>query len=455
MWRFLLPAFAMMGALLVLFAGALSNLQSLPGLSDRDVALVGDPAPRRMPPPSSSPSSLPAEQSPAPAVANQRATRDALQRQIDDLLRQDSALQIQITQHKQELAQRPVERPPPPATADQQATRDALQRQVDDLRRQGSSLQAGITDLQRQDSALQDQIAQHKQELAQRTAEDRSTSAAAERAARDALQHQVADLQRQVADLQQQDGAIQGQIAQHRQELAQRTQETRNYQDLTQRSQELAQRTQELAQRTHDLDVARAEADRLQKGIDALREQRQSEEASLARRRRRPAAGGDGRVGAPRCTQARAAAGADPAQPPAQPVSLQEPTQPMPTPQPPQLMPAPSASQQLQTARQWLSAGRPDEARRVLAMVQTQMVFQPVTPDQPAAQGGNPSATDIGDAIRWLDMGASGQAMQSITRAIDDANLASRPVRAWSGYPTGAPSGSVPPPSYYTGNVNR
>ena len=44
MWRFLLPAFAMMGALLVLFAGALSNLQSLPGLSDRDVALVGDPA---------------------------------------------------------------------------------------------------------------------------------------------------------------------------------------------------------------------------------------------------------------------------------------------------------------------------------------------------------------------------------------------------------------------------
>ena len=171
MWHFLLPAFAMMGALLVLFAGALSNLQSLPGLSDRDVALVGDPAPRRMPPPSSSPSSLPAEQSPAPAAANQQATRDALQRQIDDLLRQGGALQVQIAQHKQELAQRPVERPPPPATADQQATRDALQRQVDDLRRQGSSLQAGITDLQRQDSALQGQIAQHKQELSQRTAE--------------------------------------------------------------------------------------------------------------------------------------------------------------------------------------------------------------------------------------------------------------------------------------------
>lgn len=449
MWRFLLPAFAMMGALLVLFAGALSNLQSLPGLSDRDVALVGDPAPRRMPPPSSSPSSLPAEQSPAPAAANQQATRDALQRQIDDLLRQDSALQVQIAQHKQELAQRPVERPPPPATADQQATRDALQRQVDDLRRQGSSLQAGITDLQRQDSALQGQIAQHKQELSQRTAEDRSTSAAAERAGRDLLQHQVADLQRQVADLQQQDGAIQGQIAQHRQEVAQRTQ------DLTQRSQELAQRTQELAQRTHDLDVARAEADRLQKGIDALREQRQSEEASLARLKaaqQQVAMAVPARPAAPRP----APPPTRPAQQPAQPVSLQQPTQPTPAPQPPRLMPAPAASQQLQTARQWLSAGRPDEARRVLAMVQTQMVFQPVTPDQPAAQGGNPSATDIGDAIRWLDMGASGQAMQSITRAIDDANVASRPVRAWSGYPTGAPSGGVPPQSgYYSGTVSR
>jgi len=449
MWRFLLPAFAMMGALLVLFAGALSNLQSLPGLSDRDVALVGDPAPRRMPQPSPSPSSLPAEQSPAPAAANQQATRDALQRQIDDLLRQDSALQVQIAQHKQELAQRPVERPPPPASADQQATRDALQRQVDDLRRQGSSLQAGITDLQRQDSALQGQIAQHKQELSQRTAEDRSTSAAAERAGRDSLQHQVADLQRQVADLQQQDGAIQGQIAQHRQEVAQRTQ------DLTQRSQELAQRTQELAQRTHDLDVARAEADRLQKGIDALREQRQSEEASLARLKaaqQQVAMAVPARPAAPRP----APPPTRPAQQPAQPVLLQQPTQPTPAPQPPQLMPAPAASQQLQTARQWLSAGRPDEARRVLAMVQTQMVFQPVTPDQPAAQGGNPSATDIGDAIRWLDMGASGQAMQSITRAIDDANVASRPVRAWSGYPTGAPSGGVPPQSgYYSSTVSR
>jgi hypothetical protein len=40
------------------------------------------------------------------------------------------------------------------------------------------------------------------------------------------------------------------------------------------------------------------------------------------------------------------------------------------------------------------------EARRVLATVQTQMVFAPVIPDQPAALSRNPSATDVGDAIR-------------------------------------------------------
>ena len=43
-------------------------------------------------------------------------------------------------------------------------------------------------------------------------------------------------------------------------------------------------------------------------------------------------------------------------------------------------------------------------------MVQTQMVLRPVTPDRPVAEGGNPSATDVGNAIRWLDIGASGQA---------------------------------------------
>ena len=97
-------------------------------------------------------------------------------------------------------------------------------------------------------------------------------------------------------------------------------------------------------------------------------------------------------------------------------------------------------AEQLQTAQQWLSAGRPDEARRVLVMVQTQVVFQPGTPDRPDAQVSNPMMTDVGDAIRWLDEGAGGQAMQSITRAIDDANPGGpAPVREGFGYSARTP----------------
>ena len=107
----------------------------------------------------------------------------------------------------------------------------------------------------------------------------------------------------------------------------------------------------------------------------------------------------------------------------------------------PPLAPAPagtSAAQQLVNAQQWLAAGRSDEARRILAMVQTQMVFRPVTPDQPMAEGGNPSATDVGAAIRWLDMGVSGQAMQAIGRAINHANAAELPGQFPGYFPNGS-----------------
>jgi hypothetical protein len=50
-------------------------------------------------------------------------------------------------------------------------------------------------------------------------------------------------------------------------------------------------------------------------------------------------------------------------------------------------------------------------------MAQTQMVLRPATPGQLMAEGGNPSATEIGTAIRWLDKGANSQAMQAISRA--------------------------------------
>jgi hypothetical protein len=202
-----------------------------------------------------------------------------------------------------------------------------------------------------------------------------STLAVAEQqGARDALQHQIADLQRQAGDLQNQ-----------------------------------------IAQRSHDIEAKRAEMDGLRQGLEAMRAEtdtlrRQAEEDALARNKVR---------------EKQMATANAPRRPPAQ----------RPASPPPPF--APALTQSLQNAQQWLAAGRPDEARNILATVQTQMVLRPVTPGQPMADGGNPSATEIGAAIRWLDIGANSQAMQAINRAINHANAAAtepRP-RPWSGYP--------------------
>ena len=215
---------------------------------------------------------------------------------------------------------------------------------------------------------------------------------------------------------------------------------------------------QQVAQRSHDLDAARADTAKLREGFDALRQQRNVEEAAAARQK------------AQEQQMAAAAARARPTPPPAQratqptppapvaPPSLAPPVPPPtlapPVPPPTLAPPVPQpASPQLRTARQWLATGRPDEARRVLAMVQTRMVLQPVTPDRPDADGGNPAATDVGNAIRWLDIGANGQAMQAIDRAIGNANS---PVSAqpWSGYPPGVRAG-YPQQGFATNGSSR
>jgi TolA-binding protein len=196
-----------------------------------------------------------------------------------------------------------------------------------------------------------------------------------QQAAQDNLQRQIADLQRQAGDLQNQ-----------------------------------------IAQRSHDIEAKRAEMDGLRQGLEAmraetdtLRQQRQAEEDALARSK---------------VQEKQMATANAPRRPPAPPRPV--------SPPPPF---APALTQSLLNAQQWLAAGRPDEARSILATVQTQMVFRPVTPGHPVAEGGNPSATEIGAAIRWLDVGASSQAMQAINRAINHANAAEPRPRPWSSYP--------------------
>ena len=85
------------------------------------------------------------------------------------------------------------------------------------------------------------------------------------------------------------------------------------------------------------------------------------------------------------------------------------------------LVPEANAYQQLLIARQSLTTGHLDQARRVLAMVQTRMVLQPVEFDQPNTYGVSALATEVGNAIRWLDLGANGQAMQALNQAMVNA----------------------------------
>jgi hypothetical protein len=473
MWRFLLPAFfAMTVALILLFAGVRGDAQSAPGVSERVGDIVGNAAPSHASPPLPTPAPSPFAQGPTVSGVAERPqeARDARDDRATDLRHQVSDLQDLVAQVNQQLAQRKAQNPAA-ATGGQQGPPDAPQ--ADDLQRQDGELhkelqglitqleqelqleeqsppvadvaeqqerQAArdalrheIADLHREDNEVQGLMAHRGAAVAQRepnsppSARTNGTpDAGQQQTAGDALdEHQAADLRSQIADLQRQDDALQHQIAAHKQELA---------------------------ERTHELDVARAEADNLRQGLDTLRRQRQAEEASLALDRLRQSFDtyrqqrqADDASGARRQTQeqqqaataaAARTAASKPVPQPAQPVSTRQPGQPTPTTQPAQPMPA----EQLQTAQQWLSAGRPDEARRVLVMVQTQVVFQPGTPDRPDAQVSNPMMTDVGDAIRWLDEGAGGQAMQSITRAIDDANPGGpAPVREGSGYSARTP----------------
>jgi hypothetical protein len=81
----------------------------------------------------------------------------------------------------------------------------------------------------------------------------------------------------------------------------------------------------------------------------------------------------------------------------------------------------PVAAQQLLMARQSLVTGRPNEARRLLTMVQMQMVYQPVERLQHDPKDVNVFATGVGDAIRSLDMGANGHATQALDQAVYNA----------------------------------
>ena len=393
-----------------------------------------------VPSPASPPAALPVPMQgpPAPGGGEQQEDRNAIEHRAADLRRQVSSLQGLAAQVRQQIAHRRAWKPLAGNSGGQQEARAEPAEKAADLHRQDSELhdqlqsllaqlaqelqfelqsppaadaaeqqerqvareafKHTIADLRQEDGELQELMTGYEQAVAQRGIQEPPAvpNLDGEQAVRDLLEHQAADMRNQIAELQRQNDALERQLAEQKKALA--------------------KSTQELDQRTRDLDTARAEAEGLRRTIEVVRQQPRAEQASVERQKAQPQ-----KVAAP-------------AQPalqqrtprPTQPMPVQQQPQSPPNTQPPALaqqpepMPMPSSvTQRLETARQWLSVGRPDVARDLLATVQTQMVFQPMTPDQPITLSHNPSATDVGDAIRWLDIGATEQAMWSITRAIE------------------------------------
>jgi DNA repair exonuclease SbcCD ATPase subunit len=261
MLRFLLPAFALMAALIVLFAGALGDLHSWPNLSDKVRTIIGDVAPSPAPLPPARTVASPV--APAVAVAEPQAAHDPLRRQTAD--RQASELEQQNLQRshgveqisrapdagRQKAEQQPATAAAPTgsASAELQAKRDALQRQV-----------AG---LQRQSGELQQQVAQRSNDLAQSSHELDAARSDTRR-----LRQDIEALEQLRKTAEQQMTAAARSTPRTPGPSAAAAPEQQPAQDELRRQN--ADLQQQAALRSRDLDAARAESSKLRQDIDAL-----------------------------------------------------------------------------------------------------------------------------------------------------------------------------------------
>ena len=167
MWRFILPAFAMTAALIVLFAGALGDLHSWPNLSDKALTIIG--VARRLLLPLRPHARLlrprhhlrarrrrgTAGGARRPAAPGRRLQRQAGEPQQQNAHARTTWSKARMTLMRrarrlkssagiEALRQQRTAEQTAPATAiaQQQAERDALQRQIADLQRQSGELNA-------------------------------------------------------------------------------------------------------------------------------------------------------------------------------------------------------------------------------------------------------------------------------------------------------------------------
>jgi hypothetical protein len=427
MYRCLLPSFLMVGALLVLFAGAFGNLTSLPKLTARWVAHVANTAPQRATPPTNDIGRTPPAAALAPTASDDQQSRAPT---LDTLKQQAAELQAQITQCSRGLASLQSNEDPMHREFDalhqQRQAEAAAVAQLEAQQRQLATASANQPDpaaLQKQVTTLQAQITQRSQELAGlRSGEDQAQRDL------DKLHQQRQTEESAVAQLEAQQRQMAAAQAKQPSTEALQQQVTGLQAQITQRSQELA--------------ALRSSEDRARQDLETLRQQLQTEEAAVSRlqtqQRRIAAVAPPETIVRPQPTAeptfaprdntavqtalARLRAGQQSPSQPAQPASVasqRATTQPV-------LLPSPRDD--LVTARELLVSGRAADARQLLMKAQAQSALRPVTPDQPLATGGNATATHIGEAIRFPDAGNTGYALQSINLAMDDTIGGTRPL---------------------------
>ena len=156
--------------------------------------------------------------------------------------------------------------------------------------------------------------------------------------------------------------------------------------DILAARRELAEIQGQVGQAKAELALVTAERVHAQQDLEALRRQREAEQAAVTRLQ------GQQRIAAP-----------DPVLVPAAPVG------------PPQ---GASAKPQLMAAYQTLMAGREAEARQMLTAAQHQMAFRPIGADNPEPEGTNWPATWASRALRSLDAGDTAKALREIEQAI-------------------------------------
>jgi hypothetical protein len=400
-----MPAVIMVGALVVLLAGALGDVKSLPNLSTRFPALFASAVPNPAEPPTTVATPVAPPPTAAPAAAKQHAgTAAPIQQPATDALQQQVAtLQAQIAQRAKELGEL-------------RSNEDAAHHELDTLQQQRKDEEAAIARLKLQQ---QQQLA-----AAPSTATEASAVATQLKANNDALLRQATELQAQIK------------------------------------------------QRSEDLASLGTSVDQANRQLDALQQRRQADEAAVTRLQ----------------SQQVQSAAAEPSNPTTRSRPEQQASQPKPAPttamqtalaelrakervtqrpqqqtNQPTSVPSQNASTQpvlivstrgvLVTARELLASGRTADARQLLMKAQAESTLHPVTPDQPLATGRSAAAVQINDAIRLLDAGKTGSALQAINVAMDSTRDG---PGGWPTYPQGAGSyGPSAGPPNYDGNARR